>query len=353
MPRTGTATLPLHHGKAPRWLFERMSALAGEIAYAIVSEFGQDGFLRRLSDPYWFQSLGCVLGFDWHSSGLTTTVTGALKEGIRGRERDLGILIAGGKGAVSRRTPEQITVLGEKYWVDPGPLIYASRMSAKVDNSAVQDGYNLYHHAFFFCHKGDWAVVQQGMNTVDKTAHRYHWLSKTLKSFVVEPHSAVCSDTRVRALNMTAGASDDARGISTHLSCQRPEIVIRELKAPLRNNITLADIRPERLKSVLIKTYERQPRDFEELLGIRGVGPKTVRALSLLSELMYGKPPSYEDPARFSFAHGGKDGTPFPVDTRTYDRTIEVLKRAVRSARLGQTERINALKRLNKYFKED
>ncbi|MGD2080481.1 MAG: DUF763 domain-containing protein [Nitrospirota bacterium] len=354
MPRTGIATLPLHHGKAPRWLFSRMSALAGEISEAVVSEFGREGFLGRLSDPYWFQALGCALGFDWHSSGLTTTVTGALKEGLRGRERELGVFIAGGKGAVSRKTPEQIITLGERHMVDPGPLVYASRMSAKVDNSAVQDGYRLYHHVLVFSRGGEWAVVQQGMNPADRTARRYHWLSGKVQSFVVEPHSAVCSDRRgLRALNMTAGASAEVRELSTRIAGQHPDKVLREINLPLRHGVNLSDIRPERLRSVLIKTYERQPRDFEALLGIRGVGPKTVRALSLLSELLYGRAPSYEDPARYSFAHGGKDGTPYPVDRPTYDRTIEVLRGAISSARVGRTERINALKRLNRYFRED
>jgi len=226
-------------------------------------------------------------------------------------------------------------------------------MSAKVDNSAVQDGYQLYHHVIFFTHRGEWAVVQQGMNPGDSTARRYHWLSEGLESFVVEPHSAVCSTRKVRALNMTARESDGARQASAHIACQRPEKVIRELELPLRHNVSISDIRPERLKSVLIKTYGRQPRDFEALLGIRGVGPKTIRALSLLSELMYGKPPSFDDPARYSFAHGGKDGTPYPVDRLTYDKTIEVLRRAISSARLGRTEKINAFKRLHRYFRED
>ncbi len=354
MPRTGTATLPLHHGKAPRWLFSRMAALAGEIAGAVVCEFGPEGLLRRLSDPYWFQALGCIVGFDWHSSGLTTTLTGALKEGVRGRQGELGIFVAGGKGAASRKTPEQITVQGHRRGIDPAPLVYASRMSAKVDNAAVQDGYQLYHHVFFFTGRGSWAVVQQGMNTMDRTARRYHWYSGGLKDFVLEPHSAVCSDRRGgRVLNMTSRHSTDSRRLSARLARMQPDKVVKELKAPLRHDVTMADINPRRLRSVLVKTYESQPRSFEGLLGIKGVGPKTVRALSLLAELIYGKAPSYDDPARYSFAHGGKDGTPYPVDRETYDKTIDVLRGVIKSARVGRTDKLNAIRRLNRYFGEE
>jgi hypothetical protein len=355
MARTGTATLPLHYGKAPRWLFTRMTALSRQIIYEVVREFGRKALLERLSDPFWFQALGCVLGFDWHSSGLTTTVTGALKEGLKGMEQELGVFLAGGKGAASRRTPEQIIRHADQYHVEPAPLIYASRMSAKVDNTAVQDGYQLYHHVFVFTHEGQWAVIQQGMNPLERTARRYHWLSEGVRDFVVEPHAAVCSDTRGRVLNMVARESGEARDLSASLSREAPEKVIRELKLvlPGRHDVQAVDVRPERLRSILVKTYERQPEDFERLLGIEGVGPKTIRALSLLSELVYGKQPSFRDPARFSFAHGGKDGTPFPVDRKTYDRTIEVMKRAIQSARVGNTDRIKAIKRLSAYFGEE
>lgn len=355
MGRTGTATLPLHYGKAPRWLFSRMAALSREIAYATVCEFGQAAFLRRISDPYWFQALGCVLGFDWHSSGLTTTVTGALKEGMRGMEGEMGVFLAGGKGAASRKAPEQIAFHAEGQGMDPAPLIYASRISAKVDNAALQDGHRLYHHVFAFCRGGQWAVVQQGMDPVGRTARRYHWYSGDVADFVVEPHSAVCSDAVVPVLNMVAAESEGARRLSASLARQSPERLLREvnLMLPGRHNVELSDINPRRLESVLMKTYQRQPAGFEALLGIEGVGPKTIRALSLVAELIYGEAPSYRDPARFSFAHGGKDGTPFPVDRATYDRTIEVMKKAIRSARLGNAGRAAALKRLRRFFGED
>jgi len=356
MQRTGTATLPLHYGKAPRWLFERMSLLSREVITAIVSEFCPEEILKRLSDPFWFQAFGCVLGFDWHSSGLTTTVTGAIKEGIKGIEKDLGLFIAGGKGTTSRKTPEQIMMFGERYSIETGKLIYASRMSAKVDNTALQDGYQLYHHTFIFTRRGQWAVVQQGMNPRDKTARRYHWLGEEIRNFVVEPHKAVCCDRKGTTLNMVAAESEEAREVSTALAREKPERVIKEINSILnldlakRHDITLSDINPQRLHSILLKTYEKQPEDFESLLGVDGVGPKTIRALSLVSELIYGKPPSYRDPARFSFAHGGKDGTPFPVDRKTYDKTIEVMKKAVESARIGNQDKINAIKRLTRYF---
>ncbi|GAB4415922.1 MAG: DUF763 domain-containing protein [Thermodesulfovibrionales bacterium] len=333
-----------------------MTALSRTITIAIVSEFGQRGFLRRLSDPYWFQALGCVLAFDWHSSGLTTTVTGALKEGIRGMEGDLGIFIAGGKGATSRKTPQHIELYAWRHSINPYPLIYASRMSAKVDNTAVQDGYQLYHHVFLFTHKGEWAVIQQGMNEDKRSARRYHWLGEDVRDFVVEPHKAVCCDKREQVLNMVASESEVAREVSTSLSKEKPERVIAEINRVKnieltgRHNVTISDIDPKRLYRILTRTYERQPEDFERLLSIDGVGPKTIRALSLVSELIYGKPPSYRDPARFSFAHGGKDGTPFPVDRATYDKTIDVMKKAIQSAKVGNQEKMRAIRRLAEYY---
>jgi len=354
MARTGSATLPLHGGKAPRWLFSRMAALSREITYATVRELGRDAFLERLSDPGWFQALGCVLGFDWHSSGVTTTVTGALKEGLRGMEAELGVYMAGGKGAASRRTPAEIALHAGRRGVDPSPFIYASRMSAKVDNTAIQDGYQLYHHFFVFTPEGRWAVIQQGMNPGLGTARRYHWYSEAVSDFVVEPHRAVCCDLTGRTLNLAAAESGGARRTAAELAGQKPEDVMREisLALPRRHRVALSDINPKRLSSVLLKTYERQPADFEALLSVEGVGPMTVRALSLVAELIYGEAPSYRDPARYSFAHGGKDGTPFPVDRRAYDRTIEVMKRAIQSARVGDREKLDAVRRLASFYGE-
>ncbi len=356
--RTGTAQLPLHGGKAPAWLFSRMIKLAREISIHIVSEYGPEEMLRRLSDPFWFQAFGCVLGFDWHSSGVTTTVTGALKEGIRGLEPDLGLHAGGGKGAASRKTPSEITLACDRLSIDPRPLVYASRMSAKVDSAAVQDGYQLYHHAFFFTPSGGWCVVQQGMNDANGMARRYHWLSATVRSYVNEPHAAVCAEAEAPTLNLVAHESEGVRTASAELSRQDPSVVlsaIRDIPAltmPRRHAVLISDVNPSYLQKILLKTYDRAPEDFETLLGMEGVGGKTLRALALVSEIIYGTPASTRDPARFSFAHGGKDGFPYPVDTGTYDKTVEVLRAAVTRAGIDRSERVQALKRLVKFGEE-
>jgi len=365
--RTGSANLPLHGGKAPAWLFSRMIKLSREITTHIVSEFGSDEMLRRLSDPFWFQAFGCVLGFDWHSSGVTTTVTGALKEGIRGLEHELRFFAGGGKGAASRKTPSEITEACERLSVDSRPLVYASRMSAKVDSAAVQDGYQLYHHAFFFTPGGGWCVVQQGMNDDNGMARRYHWLAESVKSYVNEPHAAICSDAppdqrpgagRDETLNLVAAESEAVRDASAELSRGKPEVVLSALETlpvltmPRRHAVLIADVQSRYLEQILLKTYERAPENFETLLGMEGVGARTLRALALTSEIIYGTPASTRDPARFSFAHGGKDGFPFPVDRDTYDKTIETLRAAVTRAGIDRSERVAALKRLVKFGEE-
>jgi hypothetical protein len=356
--RTGTAQLPLHGGKAPAWLFSRMVKLAREISVHIVSEFGSDEMLRRLSDPFWFQAFGCVLGFDWHSSGVTTTVTGALKEGIRGLEGDLGFYAGGGKGAASRQTPAEIARACERLSMDPQPLVYASRMSAKVDSAAVQDGYQLYHHAFFFTPSGGWCVVQQGMNGGNGMARRYHWLSSAVRSYVNEPHAAICAEAAAPTLNLVAGESEAVRIASADLSRQQPSVVlsaiaqIPALTMPRRHELLVSDVHPQYLRKILLKTYDRAPEDFETLLGMPGVGGRTLRALALVSEIIYGTPASTRDPARFAFAHGGKDGFPYPVDTETYDATVEVLRNAVNRAGIDRSERVQALKRLVRFGEE-
>lgn len=353
--RTGTANLPLHYGKAPRWLFERMARLAGEITAVVVEEHGTEDLLRRLADPFWFQSFGCVLGFDWHSSGLTTTACGALKAGLESRQKELGLFVAGGKGATSRRTPNEIEALEPCLDRDPGELIYASRMTAKVDSAGLQDGYQIYHHTFVFSREGKWCVVQQGMNTSTRLARRYHWLSEDVEEFVCEPHAAICCDETGDVLNMVALESEEARETSTFLARETPGLLVDELKRlqhlemPAHHEVRLGEIRPERLRSIFLKTYERQPEDFESLLGMQGVGPKTVRALSLISELVYGVAPSFRDPVRYSFAHGGKDGHPYPVDRANYDRSIGTLEDALRRAKLGDRERLAALRRLSSW----
>jgi uncharacterized protein len=353
MSRTGFAHLPLHGGKAPRWLFERMTLLAREIVVYLVAEFGAQEVLRRLSDPYWFQAFGCVLGFDWHSSGVTTTVTGALKEGLRGLEADTGIYVAGGKGAASRKTPAEIIAACERLGRDPQPLVYASKTSAKVDNSAVQDGYQLYHHAFVFTPRGEWCIVQQGMNDANSMARRYHWLSDNVTSYVEEPHAAVCCDATGETLNLAAAESANVRSAAAELAAQRPELTLATLEMPRRHGVTAADINPKYLQKILLRTYEAAPRDFESLLTIEGVGPKTLRALALTSELIYGVEASRRDPARYSFAHGGKDGTPFPVDRVTYDKTIAVMRDALNRAHIDRSEKVKAFRRLAAVSSED
>ncbi len=355
--RTGYADLPLHGGKAPRWLFSRMVRLSREIVVLLAEEFGTAEVLHRLSDPYWFQALGCLLGFDWHSSGLTTTTCGALKEALRAVGPEIGLFAAGGKGTASRKTPEEIIFWAEKEGFEPAPLVYASRMSAKVDSAALQDGFQIYHHVFFFDRVGRWCVVQQGMKGEAHLARRYHWLSEGLRSFVVEPHSGVVGSRAEFVLNLVASEAEPARITIPELAKKPPDVLVKELwrikalRLPERHSLLVSDIDPRRLESVFLRTYEAQAPDFEALLGIPGLGAKGLRALALLSELIYGAPASFRDPARFSYAHGGKDGTPYPVDRATYDRTIAVLEKAVRRARLGEREELATLRRLPLLFR--
>jgi uncharacterized protein len=357
MRQTGIAQLPLHGGKAPAWLFQRMVRLGREITRLIVENDGPEAFLQRIADPFWLQSLGCVLGFDWHSSGVTTTVCGALKEGLKGREKELGLIIAGGKGATSRKTPREIVTAGEKYPLDcsPDALVYLSRLTAKVDNNAIQDGFQLYHHSFFFTFSGSWAVVQQGMN--DRFARRYHWLSESVQSMTVDPHSAICSNLQQeRALNLVALASQKAQSMITDLSHERPEKLIGEihrlqtLSLPAHHKVSVSDIHPKSIEKILLKTYERKAKDFEELLSMPGVGAKTLRALTLIGEIAYGTPACWKDPAKFSFAHGGKDGHPYPVDRKLYDESVQFLRRTLERAHIERSDKENALKRLHKLF---
>jgi hypothetical protein len=354
--------LPLHYGSVPRWLFDRMKNLAGQIAEIIVRDYGAEEFLRRLSDPFWFQAFGCVLGFDWHSSGVTTTVGGALKEGLRGMEKDLGIVVAGGKGATSRKTPQHIQNWGEKLGMNSdviSQLIYASKMSAKVDNTAVQDGFQIYHHNFIFTSSGLWAVVQQGMNTSLKSARRYHWLSSSANDFVEEPHSGIISEKKTKTLDLTAKRSKSTRQTSVELVRDNFSQLIKDVDRLSQDNWTEVldlprdhPVCPEhfdrkRLNRILHRIKEKDPQDFEKLLGIQGVGPKTILALSLISELIHGTKPSWKDPARYSFAHGGKDEYPYPIQRETYDRSTGILKNSIQKAKLARTEKSRALRSLS------
>ncbi len=350
--KTGVANLPLHYGSTPSWLFEKMKRLSREIICIIVEEYGAEEVLKRISDPYWFQSLGCVLGFDWHSSGLTTTVCGALKEGIRGIEKDLGIFIVGGKGQASRKVPYEIEALAQNYGFNSESLIYASRMSAKIDNTALQDGYQLYHHSFIFLKNGQWAVIQQGMNTVNRMARRYHWLSlRKDQNFINEPHKAVCCDLKNQVLNLVARESQKVRQLSTFLAKEEGPFLLKDLRLivlnlPRHHPVYSFDFDLTHLKKILTLIQEQQPDNFEKLLGIKGVGPRTIQALSLISEVIYGAQPSFRDPVRYSFAHGGKDGYPYPIDKEVYNQSIQILQKAIHKAKIAHREKIQALKKL-------
>jgi hypothetical protein len=371
-----TADLPLHRGAAPAWLFRRMVDMSGAIASLIVRDSGPGELLNRLSDPFWFQAFGCVLGFDWHSSGVTTTVCGALKEAARRQGRDLGIVVCGGKGATSRKTPDEIRRACDRTGDQAEPLIYASRLSAKVDNACVQDGYELYHHTFIFVPgSGAWSLVQQGMNTARKYARRYHWNSYRLGSFVSDPHAAIACDRRVNVLNLVAGESERHRQALTALAREHPDRIVREvtpllngpplplfdgpaarrkastadLRMPSGHRVRLRDLNANSLKKVLLKTYESQACDFEELLGEPGLGAESLRSLSLLAEVIYQAPASKRDPAAYSFAHGGKDGHPYPVNRKLYDANIERLRDAVARAKIGETDKIKSLKALAEF----
>ena len=352
--RIGSATLPLHTGRAPAWLFGRMAKLAPAIVEAIVVEHGRRVFLERLSDPNWFQAFGCVLGFDWHSSGVTTTVCGALKEGLAPRAAELGLYVAGGKGKTSRQTPNELLAIGAKIGLDGARLAYNSRMAAKVDSAALQDGFGIYHHSFFVSVDGEWAVVQQGMREGDGTARRYHWLGSRVGDFVNEPHAAIASEVREQTvLNLVASESSGARASSTEFARLEPRLVDREiakvitLALPSRHWVDVErDINPAHLRKVLLSTYEASPQSFEQLLAVPGVGAKAVRALAMVAEVVYGAPASMKDPARFSFAHGGKDGYPYPVDRAVYDQSVDWLRDALEKARIGRSDKLDALKRL-------
>lgn len=353
--RTGYAHLPLHNGHAPRWLFSRMVPLARSIMTHVVEDYGCHDALRRLSDPFWFQALGCVLGFDWHSSGLTTTTCGALKEGLKDAGRELGIYICGGKGAASRRTPLEIEQHCERIGLAAAPLVKASRLSAKVDSAAVQDGYDLYHHCLAFSADGHWCVIQQGMNDTNGMARRYHWLGDTLADYVNEPHAAVCCDQRRPGLNLTAAESAMAREQITAIAAA-PDAEIEHLckrlptlDLPRRHQILAADIKPAHVQRTLLRTYAAAAGDFEQLLGVQGVGAKGLRALALVAEIIHGTPASMRDPARFSFAHGGKDGIPYPVDRQLYDQTIDILSQALNRAVADASEKRAAFRRLAKF----
>jgi len=369
MRRTGVANLPLHPGKAPPWLFARMVKLSKGITDVLLAEYGPEEVLRRLSDPFWFQAFSCVLGFDWHSSGCSTVTCGALKEAL---DPGMGIAIAGGKGRASRQTLVEIQKLADTYNLSTKScdrLRYCSRMAAKVDSAAVQDGHSLYHHVFLFTEQGSWAVVQQGMNPETQYARRYHWLSEDLDCFVREPHNAIVGeDHQPVVLDMTARESAAAQKVAVDLVNDHPSHLLHDWSqlAKQEPQRTLDDWQsmgasPSSSLPVLSmprtvnwkrirEIYDVHPKDYEELLSLKGVGPSTVRALALISDLIYGEPPSWDDPIRFSFTVGGKDGVPYPVDRTAMDESTALIRQGIEQARLGDREKLHALRRLRAFL---
>jgi len=350
MKQSGSADLPLHYGYVPQWLAERMSVLGLAIVEAVLQEFDPDYLIARFSDPFWFQSLGAVMGMDWHSSGITTSVMGALKRAVNPRAKSLGIYICGGKGKQSTKTPEELLRVGDVTGLNGLQLSRASRLAAKVDSGAVQDGFQLYTHNFIVSATGQWAVVQQGMNTATRMARRYHWHSAQMESFVNEPHAFVCGDNQGKILNLTHRDASEVRDRSLQFTVENPEKMlgeIRRLAMPSHHDVRKEDVNLKRLGAMLWLAHESQPENFEELLLLKGMGPRTLQSLALVSEVIYGTPSRFDDPARFSFAHGGKDGHPFPVPIKVYDETIATLQNAVHKAKLGQSEKLQAVKKLS------
>jgi hypothetical protein len=369
MQKTGVANLPLHGGKAPKWLFKRMVSLSKGITDVIILEYGKEEFLKRLSDPFWFQALSCILGFDWHSSGCTTVTCGALKEAIKPEEH--GIAIAGGKGKASRKTPKEIEKIGELYNLSLKKieeLIYSSRMAAKVDNTAIQDGHNLYHHIFFISENGLWGVVQQGLNPETNYARRYHWLSKHIDSFTCEPHDVIVGEkSQKEVLNMVSKNSITCQKTCVDLVCDNPRHLANDWlhlttidsqrtlynwdDSDRKNNCIDYLKMPRSINwSKMKEIYDFQPKNYEELLGMKGIGPKTVRALALISDLIYGEKPSWNDPIKYSFALGGKDGVPFPVERKAMDESIEIISNGIKQANICNKEKIKALRRFHMYY---
>jgi uncharacterized protein len=351
--RTGSATLPLHGGQVPAWLAGRMARLGRAMVEALVLEYGRHEVLRRLANPFWFQSLGCVMGMDWHSSGITTSVIGALKRGLGPIERELGLHVCGGRGRHSRRTPDELLAVGERVGLDGVALGRQSRLVAKVDSAAVQDGYDLYLHAFIVADDGAWTVVQQGMNGQLRQARRYHWLWERAGDFVDQPHAAIEGHPQGLLLNLTDGQAAPARAANVALATGSAELVtgtlerLPTLELPAHHDVRVEDIDLRRLSGALRVAAERSPRDFPELLLTPGIGARTLLALSLVAEVLHGAPSRFSDPARFSLAHGGKDGHPFPVPLNVYDQTLRVLRDAVDRAKLGNDDRLSAIKRLD------
>src|SRR5579862_6248933 len=355
---TGTATLPLHYGRVPPWLSSRMASLGGIITEAVILQYGRDEYLRRLAHPGWFQAFGAVMGMDWHSSGITTSVLGALKRGLTPLAAELGLHVCGGRGNESRKTPAELLALSSRLGLDGDSLVRASRLVAKVDSAALQDGYDIYLHGFIVADDGKWAVVQQGMCGARKEARRYHWLSEHLASFVDAPHAAIDGQPSAAPIvNLTDHRARASRDAQLTLVESGPDRVVREfarvrpcgpaLELPFHHDVRAEDVVLRRLRGAIAAAHERGPIDFADLLLTPGVGPRTVFSLALVAEVVHGAPSRFSDPARYSLAHGGKDGHPYPVPRRIYDETIRVMKDAVAKAKLGASDRLFAIRRLD------
>ena len=346
---TRYADLPLHYGKVPPWLAQRMTLLGGAIIESIVLEYGKSAVLSRLSDPFWFQAFGCALGMDWHSSGITTSVMGSLKVAVNPKFKELGIYICGGKGKHSRKTPDELLLLADRTGLNGTELVRSSKLSAKVDNTAIQDGFQLYLHSFIVTDEGEWAVVQQGMNDATGMARRYHWHSEKVNSFVETPHTFIYGQNQGAILNLVDSEAVSAKTGILDLVKERPSLILPEIQKivmPRHHEVRASNVNLKRLGAVLALAHESDLQNFESLLLLEGVGPRTIQSLALVSEVIHGTPSRFSDPARFSFAHGGKDGHPFPVPTKVYDETINILRTSVEKAKLGDTDKQQAIKNL-------
>ncbi len=354
MKRSGVADLPLHGGRVPKWLAERMTKLGTAITETIVHDYGTSAFLSRLSDPFWFQALGAVMGMDWHSSGITTSVMGALKRGLAPKADELGIYICGGRGRFSRNTPTELRVLGDRRGFDGEALVRTSRLTARIDNNAIADGFQIYLHNFVLAADGEWAVVQQGLNDRNGLARRYHWHSTTVKDFVAEPHTGIVGENQGTIMNLVDANARPAQKALLEIAHERPEktlSVARYLKLPRHHEVREKNVDLKRLGAVLAVAYDRELHDFAELLLLENLGPRTLQSLALVAEVVHGAPSRFNDPARFSFAHGGKDRHPFPVPLKTYDKSIEFLRTSLDAAKIGDREKIDGFRRLDSFVR--
>jgi hypothetical protein len=352
MKRSGIADLPLHGGRVPLWLAERMTQLGTAITENVLLHYGSSGFLSRLSDPFWFQALGAVMGMDWHSSGITTSVLGALKRGLNPRARELGIYICGGRGRHSRRTPDELHDYAGRAILDGDALVRASRLTAKIDNNAIADGFQLYLHSFIVGAHGEWVVIQQGMNGDAGLARRYHWHSKAIRDFTSEPHKAIVGEHQGQIMNLVDAKAKPVQDAMLAIVREKPETMLQETRKlilPSHHDVRKENVDLKRLGTILAVAYERDLHDFASLLLLEKLGPRTLQSLALIAEVVHGTPSRFSDPARFSFALGGKDRHPFPVPLKTYDESLSVLRSALDSAKIGDRERVDGFKRLNSF----